>query len=512
MDSSQQPVETTVEDSIPDTSASAQGKDSQHQPSASITTITRAGKEDSDDPSAAPQAHETLVDPQATCDHATSKRPPSPPPPPPPIKDSHPDVEAGPAVAGSSSGSGSGGDDLLVGPPPPPPPRGSDSASLNASSFSVDLSIDTDSSDADSALGSLRGASSSMSATSSIFDFVEEHGRTWHRYKEGKYFMPNDLSEQERLELQHAISLRLLGALYLAPVAQPHRVLDLGTGTGIWAIDFAHAHPAADVLGTDLSPIQPEYVPPNCRFEVDDAEDEWVFSYPFDFIHSRYMSGSFGDFPALFATCYQHLTPGGWIEFQDYVVKLRAVDDSLRGTALERWNDLVIEGVRRMGKNANACLQYKAQMRAAGFVDVREERMALPGNPWAKGEEQKMLGTMQMENILDGLHGFSIGLFTKMMGMSTHEVEVLLVDVRKDLRNTKIHFYYLVYVLLTLSHTTHAPSSDDHLQFMINHPGTDHLDQILRIWPQTSMKFHQWLEDTTAGWRQTIVFVLIFFF
>lgn len=324
-----------------------------------------------------------------------------------------------------------------------------DSGSLHApassSSFSVDLSIDTDSSsDADSALGSFRAQSSSMSATSSIFDFVEEHGRTWHRYKEGKYFMPNDISEQERLELQHSISLRLLGALHLAPVARPHRVLDLGTGTGIWAIDFANEHPEADVLGTDLSPIQPEYVPPNCRFEVDDAEDEWVFHAPFDYIHSRYMSGSFGDFPALFRACYQNLRPGGWVEFQDYVVKLRAVDDSLRGTALERWSDLVIEGVRRMGKNANACLRYKTQLQEAGYVDVREERFALPGNPWARGEDQKILGTMQMENILDGLHGFSIGLFTKMLGMSVQEVELLLVDVRKDLRNTKIHFYYLV--------------------------------------------------------------------
>lgn len=323
------------------------------------------------------------------------------------------------------------------------PPRRSDSFSLNApSSFSVNLSIDTDSSDADSAMGSFRAQSSSMSATSSIFDFVEEHGRTWHRYKEGKYFMPNDITEQERLELQHSISVRLLGGLYLAPIEQPHRVLDLGTGTGIWAIEFANEHPESDVLGTDLSPIQPEYVPPNCRFEVDDAEDEWVFSYAFDFIHSRYMSGSFDNFPAIFSMCYQNLKPGGWIEFQDYVVKMRAVDDSLRGTALERWNDLVIEGVRRMGKNANACLRYKSQMQEAGFVDVREERRAVPGNPWAKGEEQKMLGMMQMENILDGLHGISIGLFTKMLGMSTQEVEVLLVDVRKDLRNTKIHFYY----------------------------------------------------------------------
>lgn len=31
-----------------------------------------------------------------------------------------------------------------------------------------------------------------------------------------------------------------------------HRVLDLGTGTGMWAIDFAYENPQAEVLGIDL--------------------------------------------------------------------------------------------------------------------------------------------------------------------------------------------------------------------------------------------------------------------
>ena len=52
---------------------------------------------------------------------------------------------------------------------------------------------------------------------------------------------PNDEEEQDRMDLVHHIySLLLDGKLYLAPVGKtPQRILDLGTGTGIWAMDAA---------------------------------------------------------------------------------------------------------------------------------------------------------------------------------------------------------------------------------------------------------------------------------
>jgi ubiquinone/menaquinone biosynthesis C-methylase UbiE len=54
--------------------------------------------------------------------------------------------------------------------------------------------------------------------------------------------LPNDEQESERLDIHHALMLLLLeGKLYWAPIDNaPQRVLEVGTGTGIWAIDFGN--------------------------------------------------------------------------------------------------------------------------------------------------------------------------------------------------------------------------------------------------------------------------------
>lgn len=50
-------------------------------------------------------------------------------------------------------------------------------------------------------------------------------------------------------DLEHHLFLLTFGGkLVLAPVGdQLHRVLDVGTGTGDWAIDFAEEHPESEV-------------------------------------------------------------------------------------------------------------------------------------------------------------------------------------------------------------------------------------------------------------------------
>lgn len=74
--------------------------------------------------------------------------------------------------------------------------------------------------------------------------------------------------------------------------------------------DFADEHPSAEVIGVDLSPIQPSFVPPNCHFEVDDATLPWTYlPSSFDFIHIRCLMGAGKLMPSLGSQEDKILTP-----------------------------------------------------------------------------------------------------------------------------------------------------------------------------------------------------------
>jgi hypothetical protein len=72
--------------------------------------------------------------------------------------------------------------------------------------------------------------------------FVFENGRTYRSYHQGKYVLPNDEQEKARLDfLHHVYSVWLDEKLFLVPIPPEklNRVPDIGTGTGIWAIELS---------------------------------------------------------------------------------------------------------------------------------------------------------------------------------------------------------------------------------------------------------------------------------
>jgi len=113
--------------------------------------------------------------------------------------------------------------------------------SAAATQAEEDIEVDTSSdsasvSDAGYETDSL--GSSSTSISSSVRDFAFENGRRYHKFREGSYNFPNDDSEQDREDMKHAMVINLCQRLHFAPIGERvQNILDMGTGTGIWAIE-----------------------------------------------------------------------------------------------------------------------------------------------------------------------------------------------------------------------------------------------------------------------------------
>ncbi|EWY82634.1 hypothetical protein H9Q69_011212 [Fusarium xylarioides] len=313
------------------------------------------------------------------------------------------------------------------------------------------VDADDNHSDADSSLGA-DNASSTDSLRSSILDFRQENGRTYHAFRDGKYNLPNDDEENERLDLQHNLFLLTLdNKLGLSPPNLPDskvkRVLDVGTGTGIWAIDFGDEHPEATVIGVDLSPSQPNFVPPNVRFEIDDIDEEWTYSEPFDFIHSRFMNFSIQNWKSYFTKIYQNLAPGGYVELQDVDVIMGSDDGTLKEDhTMYKWCRLLDEAAGKFNRSFERTTNFKDMLKEVGFVDVVETRYKWPTNHWPKDKKYKELGQWNNVNAASALEALTMAPFTRGLGWSREEVEVFLVKLRQDWNNPKIHAYWPICV------------------------------------------------------------------
>ncbi|KAM0242157.1 hypothetical protein ACHAP5_007395 [Fusarium lateritium] len=267
--------------------------------------------------------------------------------------------------------------------------------------------------DTDSSLGS-DTESSTASVSASILEYRRSQGRTYHSDKfTSNYFLPNDDQQVESMDLT----------------------------------EFADRYPNTEVIGTDLSPCQPQWVPPNLRFEIDDAVVQpwaWKEDY-FDLIHIRYLFGAIKDWNALFKEAYRCCAPGGWVQSAEADVRFRSDDGS---TELEpifkTYQKLFEEGSKITG---NPFFVHELQQKAfeeAGFTDIKTVDYKFPVGGWPKDPKLAGIGQFVKSTLENDLEGYTLMMWQDVCKWPQDEYQVALMSLRKAIRNPKVHSYMTV--------------------------------------------------------------------
>uniref|UniRef100_A0A4E9D965 Methyltransferase type 11 domain-containing protein n=2 Tax=Gibberella zeae TaxID=5518 RepID=A0A4E9D965_GIBZA len=341
-------------------------------------------------------------------------------------------------------------------------PAQSDSASVSASVAAAPSSptpqaelipaedpgdnVDHDTFDVDSALGS--DAASYLypeSIAASILEYRTIQGRTYHSDRHAAdYFTPNDEQQLQSVDItHHYLTILLDNKLFLAPISPyVQTVLDVGTG------DFADTYPSAQVVGSDLSPCQPEWVPPNVRFEIADATLEWPWKDDyFDFVHIRYLFGAIQDWPALFREAYRCCAPGGWVQSCEADIHFYSDDGTTDSEpALKTWNDLYESGGIETGRPfflQREAIQERS-ITEAGFTDVRIFDYKLPVGGWTNNRKLAETGEYVRLTLENDLEGYTFYLWHHVLNWCREEYTQFLTSMLKALANRRVHGYMMV--------------------------------------------------------------------
>ncbi|KAF8522258.1 S-adenosyl-L-methionine-dependent methyltransferase [Hysterangium stoloniferum] len=264
------------------------------------------------------------------------------------------------------------------------------------------------------------------------------------------YPLPVDEEEINRMNEEHRMLRYILhGPNYIGPVKEvleysderQRRVLDCGTGTGIWAWEMADEFLHAEVIGVDVVPIQPEYLTLSSSFEIYDiSKGRRLLPYEsgyFDLVHMRSIHTGIPDYAALLREAHRVLRPGGLlllVEFETTpmtATKQHIVPGADGG--LPGWCGLWDE-YRRCATRRGIDVTVPTRLRTmlhhmGGFERVTALEVGLTCDEIIQTIGQ--LAWMNYQNLLYSLRP----LILEHSSLSMHEVDGLLEAAQEDLYN-----------------------------------------------------------------------------
>ncbi len=252
-----------------------------------------------------------------------------------------------------------------------------------------------------------------------------------------RYMLPRHNSEIDRLDVQHYALRAAAHGNYLAPLGEPTRILDVGSGTGQWTYDLCAEFPNAWVVGFDLERSKSD-PPGNFRFVRGNALQGLPFADDtFDFVHQRLLMTAIplAAWPDIAADLMRVTAPDGWVELVE-------VGDQMepKGPATKRLWELGNRLAASFGLDATGTVPRSLgdYLRRAGARDVTRRQVVVPVGDW--GER---VGSLMASDVR-ALFARLCPIFEARFELPTGQCETLLTTAMEECEQLRTRAYFNV--------------------------------------------------------------------
>lgn len=217
---------------------------------------------------------------------------------------------------------------------------------------------------------------------------------------------------------------------------------------------MAAHYPSAQVTAFDLTPPNINPLPSNLTVVQSNAEDEWPFTQPFDFIHGRMLIGGIRSWPYFLTQCWKHLALGGQIELLE-ITQSNASDlptfNTDEASPFIKLGHTLSRAMASQGLDNYGCAKHVEKLEELGFVGIREQEIKWPLGNWGEGEKEKTIGLLCLKNFQTFIDTSVRGILVS-GGLTEEEGEMLAEEGLQDLTNNceKKRFFVPMWVFLSL--------------------------------------------------------------